>query len=173
MKARFALSELPRDLQELICEHTEAIFAVESDFTIRLRFPEVGWTSVPHVIRYELLLAPRDLRSSPEIQVTLTRFLHPAFKHSRLFRDSDACMQDALVSCFRETTFSSVSAVRLEVRHDCAEQQHEFLRFVSRKNGVQHAFHTPFWGRIERDKIDEVREKLESVFRMELEAQGK
>lgn len=170
MKARFPFSDLPPDLQRLICEHTRAMFAVESDFTIRLRFPEVGWTRVPYVIRYELLLTPRDLRSSPEIQVTLTRFLHPEFKHSRLFRESDAGMRDALGSCLRQATFSSVSAVRLETRHDCGTP-HPFLQFVSRKNGVQHAFHTPFWGRIERDKIDEVREKLESVFRMELEAQ--
>ncbi len=49
MKARFPFSDLPPDLQRLICEHTMAIFAVESDFTIRLRFPEVGWTRVPYV----------------------------------------------------------------------------------------------------------------------------
>ncbi len=168
IKSQFPWSDLSHDMQELIRDQTGTIFAVESNFTMHLRFPEVGWTNVPYVIRYELLLTPRDLSTSPEIKVTLTRFLNPAFKHSRLFRESDASMQELLVNNFKEITFSSISAVRLEMRHDCAGQ-FEFIQFVSRKHGVEHAFRTPFWSRIERNTIEEVREKFESMFYMEFD----
>ena len=164
MKSRFAYKHLSEDLQELIREHTSARFAVESDFTMRLRFPGVGWTDVPYVIRYELLLTPRDLSTGPEINVTLSRFLNPAFKHSRLFRQSDASMQKVLAENSKEISFLSVSAVRLERRHDC-----EFLQFVSRTSAVQHAFRTPFWARTERSTIQAVCEKLQSMFHMKLE----
>lgn len=158
------LSNLCDDMQELIAEHTSARFAVDSDFTMRLRFPQLGWTDVPYVIRYELLLTPRDLSTGPELNVTLTRFLNPAFMHSPLFRESDAAMQELLVKNFKEITFPSVSAVRLETRHD-----REFLQFVSREKTAEHAFRTPFWSTIERDTIEAVREKCQSVFCIEFE----
>lgn len=162
--SRFPLSNLCDDMQELIAEHTSARFAVDSDFTMRLRFPGVGWTDVPYVIRYELLLTPRNLNTGPEIKVTLTRFLNPAFQHSRLFAESDAALQELLVNNSKEISFSSVSAVRLEMRHNC-----EFLQFVSSTHASEHAFRTPFWSRIERDTIEAVREKCQSVFCMEFE----
>lgn len=158
------LSNLCDDMQELIAEHTSARFAVDSDFTMRLRFPQLGWTDVPYVIRYELLLTPRDLSTGPELNVTLTRFLNPAFMDSRLFRESDGAMQELLVNNFKEITFPSVSAVRLEMRHDC-----EFLQFVARINTAEHAFRTPFWSRIERNAIEAVRQKCQSVLYMEFE----
>ena len=73
-------------------------------------------------------------------------------------------MQEVLVNNFKEISFPSVSAVRLEMRHD-----REFLQFVSRKKTVEHAFRTPFWSRIERHTIEAVREKFQSMFCMEFE----
>lgn len=182
--SKFPWADLPDDIQTLIGKHTETIFAVESDFTMRIRFPAVGWTTVPYVIRYELLLARRCLRrisereKGPEIQVTISRFLKPAFKHSSLFADSDASMQELLVNNCKEIIFPSISAARLEMRDDCAGNVRddcagqlvwqgpiEFMQFVSRK----HAFKTPFWAKIDRNTINEVRHKLKSMFYMEFD----
>jgi hypothetical protein len=41
--SQFPWGNLSRDVQELIREHTATIFSVESEFTMRFRFPEVGW----------------------------------------------------------------------------------------------------------------------------------
>jgi len=159
---------LPEDMQDLIQDHTRTLFAVEAEATLLLRFREVGWTSVPYVIRYELVLTPRDLKMGPDVEVTLTRFLNPAFMLSRLFRESDVSMQALLVNHSKEVTFSSISGVRLEKRHDAAGQ-YEFIQFVSRTNGVERAYKTPFWSRIERNAIEQVREKLRSMFYMEFQ----
>jgi hypothetical protein len=43
---------------------------------------------------------PRDFSTRPEFEVTVTRFLDPAFKHSSLFRESDVPMQEMLVNNF-------------------------------------------------------------------------
>ena len=53
VEALFPLDALPFDMQELIRDHTATSFAVESDFTMRFRFPEVSWTNVQYVLRYE------------------------------------------------------------------------------------------------------------------------
>lgn len=89
--SQFAWGDLPRDMQDSILDHTATSFAVESYYPIHLRFSEVGWTEVPYVARYEFKLLARDvdLSTSPEIEFTLTRFLDPAFRQSRLFGESD------------------------------------------------------------------------------------
>jgi hypothetical protein len=166
VQARFPWGTLPFDMQELIRDHTATSFAVESDFTMRFRFPEVSWTNVQYVLRYEFQLMPRELSTRPEIEVRVTRVLDPAFKQSRLFIESDVSMQDMLVNNFKEIKFSAISQVKLEMRHESGEQL-PFVQFVSRANGVDRVFRTPFWSAINQNKIEELQHKLKSFFHME------
>ena len=152
VEAQFPWGTLPFDMQELIRDHTATSFAVESDFTMRFRFPEVSWANVQYVIRYEFKLMPPDLSTRPEIEVRVTRVLDPAFKQSRVFIESDVSMQEMLVNNFKEIKFSAISGVKLEMRHESGAPLH-FVKFVSRENGVEHVFRTPFWSIIERSTI--------------------
>jgi hypothetical protein len=164
--ARFPLDTLPFDMQELIRDHTATSFAVESDFTMRFRFPEVSWTNVQYVIRYEFQLMPRDLSTRPEIEVRVTRVLDPAFKQSRLFIESDVSMQDILVNNFKEIIFSKVAGVKHDIHHGTGAPV-PCVQFVSMETGVENVLRTPFWSAIEQTKIEEVRVKLKSLFHME------
>lgn len=162
----FPLDSLPIDVQEFIRAHTATSFAVESDLTMRFRFPEVSWTNVQYVLRYEFQLMPRDLNSRPEIEVRVTRVLAPAFKQSRLFIESDVSMQEMLVNNFKEVVFCNVSEVKHDIRHGTGAPV-PFVQFVSIEKGVQNVLRTPFWSAIEQAKIEEVRVKLKSMFHME------
>jgi hypothetical protein len=172
VESRFAWDGLLRDIQENILDHTATSFAVESYYPIHLRFPEVGWTEVPYVARYEFKLMrrklmPRNLSTSPEIEFILTRFLDPAFMQSRLFIESEVGTQEMLVKNFMfGETFSSLSAVRLEMRSESVGM----FQFVQKgAHGEEHLFRTPFWSRVERNTIEEVREKMATMFRVELD----
>ena len=178
--AQFAWGELTRDMRDSILGHTAASFAVESPYPIHLRFyddrfSEVCWTEVPYVARYEFKLMPRklmprDLSTSPEIEFTLTRFLDPAFTQSRLFTESEDCTQEMLLKNFMfEQTFSKLSAVRLEMRSESVGM----FQFVQNTHiqmeaqGGEILFSTPFWSRVGRNTIEEVRGKLATMFRVE------
>ena len=174
IESQFAWGDLLLDMQESILGHTAASFAVESHYPIHLRFAEVGWTEVPYVARYEFKLMPRklmprNLSTSPEIEFILTRFLDPAFMQSRLFLESEVGTQEMLVKNFMfEETFSSLSAVRLEMRSESAGM----FQFVQKgAHGEEHLFRTPFWSRVERNTIEEVREKMATMFRVGLDQQ--
>ena len=167
VEAQFPWDTLPVDMQELIREHTATSFAVESPFTMRFRFPGVGWAGVPYLIRYEFKLMPRDLSAGPEIEVRVTRALDPAFRQSRLFAESDAPMQEMLVGHYRELRFLGISGAQVEMRHESGSPL-PFVHFVSARNGAQRVLKTPCWSRLERSAIEEVREKLRAAFRMEL-----
>lgn len=174
--AQFAWGELIGDMQDSILGHTAASFAVESPYPIHLRFyddrfSEVCWTEVPYVARYEFKLMPRkllprDLSTSPEIEFTLTRFLDPAFTQSPLFTESEDCTQEMLLKDFMfERTFSMLSAVRLEMRGESVGM----FQFVQKgAQGGEILFGTPFWSRVGRNTIEEVRGKLATMFRVEL-----
>lgn len=179
--AQFAWGELIGDMQDSILGHTAASFAVESPYPIHLRFyddrfSEVCWTEVPYVARYEFKLMPRkllprDLSTSPEIEFTLTRFLDPAFTQSRLFTESDSSTQEMLLKNFMfERTFSMLSAVRLEMRGESVGM-FQFVKKDHHQKGAQGGeilFGTPFWSRVGRNTIEEVRGKLATMFRVEL-----
>jgi hypothetical protein len=169
IQSQFAWDDLSRDMQGSILDHTATSFAVESYYPIHLRFSEVGWTEVPYVARFEFKLMKRKrlLSTSPEIEFTLTRFLDPVFKQSRLFEESDVSMQEILEKNFNFTeTFSLISAVRLEMR---SESVGLFQLVQTSKDGTEHVFRTPFWSRVELNTIEEVRERLETMFRMEFD----
>jgi hypothetical protein len=166
MESQFAWGKLPFDMRKLIRDHTGTSFAMESCYPICLRFPEVGWTKVPYVARYEFKLRPRDLNKSPEIEFTLTRFLDPAFRQSRLFEESDVSMQEMLENNFNfKETFSSISAVRLEMRSESVC----LFKFVqTREDGTEHVLKTPFWSRVDHNTIEVVRERLQTMFYTEM-----
>ena len=179
--AQFAWGALICDMQDSILGHTAASFAVESPYPIHLRlyddrFSEVCWTEVPYVARYEFKLMPRkllprDLSTSPEIEFTLTRFLDPAFTQSRLFTESEDCTQEMLLKNFMfEQTFSKLSAVRLEMRSESVGmfQFVQNTHIQKEAQGGEILFSTPFWSRVGRNTIEEVRGKLATMFRVEL-----
>jgi hypothetical protein len=170
VEAQFPWNILPFDMQELIRDHTATSFAVDSDFTMCFRFPGGSWANVRYLIRYEFKLMPRDLRTRPEIEVRVTRVLDPAFKQSRLFIESDVSMQEMLMDNHKEIKFSAISGVKVEMRHASGAPV-PFVQFVStasQENGAERVFRTPFWSKMERDTIEEVRAKLRSRFHMEL-----
>ena len=173
-ESQFAWDELPRDMQDSILDHTLTSFAVESCYPVQLRFSEVGWRLVPYVARYEFTLMPRKkllstspetkftISARPEIKFTLTRFLDPVFKQSRLFEESDVSMQEMLENYFNfEETFSMITAVRFEMR---SESVGLFQFIQTTKEGTEHVLKTPFWSRVERNAIEQVRERLKTMF---------
>lgn len=162
--SKFPFDNLPPEMQAMIISYTWTSFAVESAFKMRLRLGAASWTDVPYLIRYDLQLPPRCLRKPPEMNVRLTRYLNPAFKHSRLFEESDASIQEMLENNSKQTTFLSICAVRLEMRRH-AEGPFEFLQFESRT----HVFRTPYWSRIERSAIEDVRKQCRATIYMEFE----
>lgn len=76
-------------------------------------------------------------------------------------------MQEVLVHNFNfKETFSSIASVRLEMRSESVG----LLQFVQRRaHATEHVFITPFWSRVERNAIEEVREKLQTMFCMKLD----
>lgn len=177
IKSHFDWDELPLDMQGSILDHTLTSFAVESCYPVQLRFSEVGWRSVPYVARYEFTLMPRKkflskspeteftISANPEIEFTLTRFLDPVFKQSRLFEESGVSMQEMLENYFNfEETFSKITAVGFEMR---SESVGLFQFIQTTKEGTEHVLKTPFWSRVERNTIEEVRERLETMFYVE------
>jgi hypothetical protein len=161
----FPFNELPLDVQRHVLAHTATSFTVQSDSTMCFRFPEVSWYNVPYVICYEFKLLPRNFDTQAEMEVRVSRFLKPEFKHSRLFSEVDVSMQEMLVNNFKEITFSSVSAARLELRN----RSLQFIQFISRTHGEEHVYVTPYWSHIERNVIQQVRERLKSMFHMEFD----
>ena len=161
----FPLDKLPRDMQKLVLAHTATSFAVHSDCMMCFRFPEVSWYNVPYVICYEFNLRPRNFDTHAEMDVRVSRFLKPEFKLSRLFSEVDVSMQEMLVNNFKEITFLSVSAARLELRNGSLQ----FIQFISRTHGEEHVYVTPYWSHIERNVIQQVRERLKSMFHMEFD----
>jgi hypothetical protein len=156
---------MPYDLQKLVRDLTETSFAVESVSILRFRFPEGGWMKVPYLIRYEFKLLPRNLRDSPEFEVRVSRALDPGFKQSNMFRYSDSSMQEMLVNNFKEVRFSAISGVQLSMRVG-PRAPLTFLKFVPKNKSY---LITPWWSFIEDKTIEEVREKLKSMFHMEFE----
>jgi hypothetical protein len=176
-ESKFDWVELPLDMQGSILDHTLTSFAVESCYPVQLRFSEVGWRLVPYVARYEFTLMPRKkllstspetkftISASPEIKFTLTRFLDPVFKQSRLFEESDVSMQEMLENYFNfEETFPMITAVRFEMR---SESVGLFQFIQTTKEGTEHVLKTPFWSRVERNTIEQVRERLKTMFYVE------
>jgi hypothetical protein len=105
------------------------------------------------------------ISASPEIEFTLTRFLDPVFKQSRLFEESDVSMQEMLENYFNfEETFSKITAVGFEMR---SESVGLFQFIQTTKAGTEHVLKTPFWSRVERNTIEEVRERLKTMFYVE------
>ena len=159
---------MPRDLQDLIREHTATVFFVEAESTLRLRLQDAGWTAVPYVIRYEFALAQRDryFNTHPEFEVTISRMLDPSFERSRLFTESDAATQQMLLANHKRVQFSGISAARLEMRRQSAGpcEVAAFVQFVS----GAHAFRTPCWSFLERSAVEDVREQLRTRFCMNL-----
>ena len=76
-------------------------------------------------------------------------------------------MQEMLLNHYRELRFLAISGVQVEMRHESGSPL-PFVHFVSTRNGAKRVFKTPCWSKLERSAIEEVREKLRSVFRMEL-----
>ena len=168
---------MPRDLQDLIREHTATVFSVEAESTLRLRLPEAGWTAVPYVIRYDFALARRDryFNKSAEFEVTISRMLDPSFERSMLFTESDAATQQMLLANHKRIQFSGISAARLEMRRQSAGpcEVAAFVQFVAGGSGGSggsggHAFRTPCWSFLERSAVEDVRERLKTRFGMDV-----
>jgi hypothetical protein len=70
---------LDEHIQELIRDHTAASFAVEHRDDTYVWFPELDSRDVPHIVRYEFKLMRRSLSRGPELEVSISRTLDPAF----------------------------------------------------------------------------------------------
>jgi hypothetical protein len=100
----------------------------------------------------------------------VTRSLHPAFKNTSLFMDSNVSLQKTLSAQYREITISSICAINI-VRHKHCDAVSDFIECVTQANGVTRACKTPFWCGIESGAIRELMQKLKTCFCMEVKSE--
>ena len=184
--ANSGYDDLTGDLRVLIRRHTAAEFVVEQRSVAR-RHSQVTRTLLhtPRILRFEFQLKPRTATAYPEISVRITRnLLDPAYRRSR----EDDELDEAEVREFEEfevgfattETFSSINKVCVVVD----KENSNFGHFAFFQNTPCHDSSNPHalrerpvrvtWNkrpRVTRQTWKEVRQKLESVFRMELHAE--
>jgi hypothetical protein len=164
------LDELPDDLQRLVRKHTAASFVVEH------REPEelIGlsdntqFSLVPVILRYEFKLQ-RRLASGPQMQARITRRLDPVHRQSDKYTHAPKYFQDALEdACKCEQVFAPFSALQVRMHKPFSG----LLCFVRGLDGPYFPLEThelaDEWTECPRTVVAELREKLRTVFGVEL-----
>ena len=166
-------SENPAE-DSLIRRHTAASFVVEQRHVQRVSLCSTDWgpsrsINVPHTTRFKFELRP-GTSSYPELTVTLSCQVDPTFKHSREFEELDAADQSIIASGDAERTFSSIARVRVRQDKRHMDSGHFELVEVQHRGSesVEVVHKTPHWSRVYRRWWWEVRDKLDSMFQMEL-----
>jgi len=173
---QFRWHDLDRDVHELILDHTAASFAVERRGTEFNDFPEFGMRLVPTITRYEFKLMRRRLSRGPELEVSISRTLDPAFMQRREWIESDIDEQESLAKRWQTTaTFSSISKTIVLL---FSEYQGAFKFVRTTPDGAEEVLDTPFWSKFElpakRNKgiLEEVRNNFKTILHMNCVLEG-
>jgi hypothetical protein len=160
--------ELPRDAQWLVLKHTGARFVVthrfqEDPLQINLPFDMFWPYWVPVIVRYEFRLLPRRA-SGPEMIARFTLSLDPAIRQLREWRNMSA-QHKAIFDRpggYIAREFQPFSQLEFD-GFDDSDKLFCFLR-----RGQEHIEVAPRWSRFDDDVLTQVREKMETVFRLPL-----
>jgi hypothetical protein len=163
--------ELPRDAQWLVLKHTGARFVVtrrtqEEPYQLGLPY-DIFWPYfVPVIVLYEFRLLPRRA-SGPEMIARFTLSLDPAAirqlpewrymsaQHKAIFDSPGGYM-----AC----EFEPFSELRFDEPHHLGK----LFCFLRRGQEPQHTEVAPRWSSFDDDVLTQVREKMETVFRLPL-----
>jgi hypothetical protein len=160
--------ELPRDAQWLVLKHTGARFVVtrrfqEDPLLINLPFDMFWPYDVPVIVRYEFRLLPRRA-SGPEMIARFTLSLDPAIRQLREWRNMSA-QHKAIFDrpgCYMAREFEPFS----QLEFDGLDGSAQIFCFLRR--GQEHIEVAPRWSRFDDSVLTQVREKMETVFRLPL-----
>ena len=177
----------------MIRSHTAAHFVVQQSQTVRVNGIVDGIRiSMKWILRIEFKLMPRTVFSHPEFSMRMTEVLDPMYMRSPEFKVlSEALSQEKLQQldnfvrkreAMNQVTFPAIE--RLFVRLDTQNEGELLVKVPFGKPRVQHRgcteecfsrsgmtvriVTTPVWCAVLRTTWEEVREKLKSVFHMEL-----
>jgi hypothetical protein len=150
--------ELPRDAQWLVLKHTGARFVVTrhtQEEPLQIGLPNsMFWPYfVPVIVRYEFRLLPRRA-SGPEMTARFTLSLDPA-----AIRQSPEWHRPG---CYMTREFQPFSELRFDEPH------HLGKLFCFLRRGQEHIEVASRWSRFDDDVLMQVREKMETVFRLPL-----
>jgi hypothetical protein len=161
--------ELPRDAQWLVLKHTGARFVVtrrtqEEPYQLGLPY-DIFWPYfVPVIVRYEFRLLPRRA-SGPEMIARFTLSLDPAAIRTspewRYMSAEDHAVFDR-PGCYMAREFEPFSQLEFD-GFDDSDKLFCFLR-----TGPQDFEVAPRWSRFDDSVLTQVREKMETVFRLPL-----
>lgn len=171
-----AFHEMPEHLMRFLRKHTAASFVVQWHTNYYQGWiGDTNFGDVPVIIRYEFKLQRRR-ESFPEIIARITRVLDPAFKQMELYRNLPANLQFELENrhAKREYVTQSFSALRVK-RYPAFENSgnvcYRFYFVRIHADGTESFEISKAWCSCSPAIVEEVRKKLESEFRMQLEFQ--
>ncbi len=181
------LHELPRELQMKVFRHTFAKFDVQVITIDHYNIAHQGECYrgiIPVLHRYEFKLARRREDSGPELRARFSWAVDPFFKTTGGCRQMSPAMHCAIERSVRRSVeippFSELRvdlAVEVEALSeplsDAAEKPSRFY-FIRRGDlgrDQPHVEFSPMWSSLYLDNIEEVRDKLKTVFRMDLRDQ--
>jgi hypothetical protein len=166
---KFDFSVLDEGVLDLMRNHTAVSFAVERiDFDEKERFENFGWRHVPFIVRYEFTRR-RSLSRAGELEIIISKRLHPAFKESREWKESNNKVHQYLEKEYNETvTFSSISAVEIY----SFDEETAIFQFEQRtERGPKEVLKAPWWSKFglpcKRDKgiLQEVLDGFRSILK--------
>ena len=170
--------DLTGDLRVLICRHTAGRFVVETEsFSYNRDILPGERLQIRWILRLEFELKPRTASDYPEISVKMSETLDPAYRHSQEFAQLHEAKVQQLETFVRtheakyRRTTSKINKVCVEVDFKEAWFGHfEFFEFRPLPHQLDEIPILQDWMPVvERGMIDEVREKLKSVFNMDLD----
>jgi hypothetical protein len=179
------LHELPRELQKEVLRHTFAEFDVKGWSFDRYNVEHQGecFRGVISVLhRYEFKLARRRGDSGPELRARFSWAVDPFFKETGGWRQMSPAMHGAIERAVsRSVEIPPFSELRVDLAvevlsaplSDAGEKPSRFY-FVRRGDlgrDQPHVEFSPTWSSLYRENIEEVRDKLKTVFRMDLRDQ--
>jgi hypothetical protein len=162
--------EMPRDAQWLVLKHTGARFVVthrfqEDPLQINLPFDMFWPYFVPVIVGYEFRLLPRRA-SGPEMIARFTLSLDPAIRQLPEWRNMSA-QHKAIFDRpggYMAREFEPFSQLKFDEPHHLGKR----FCFLRRGQQPQQTEVAPRWSRFDDSVLTQVREKMETVFRLPL-----
>jgi hypothetical protein len=192
LQPRLGYADLNRDVRSRIRQHTAARFVVEQRETIRMAgIVDRELIRTPWIRRFEFELKPRTVSSNPQFSMRITDVLDPTYRRSREFAELSTRLSPTQLQMFdnniredeasKQVTFPSIQRIFVLPRNQelgqfalveaCGEPGvcDRHYRFLTTPSGSVGVVQTPSWCRVFRSTWEEVHEKLQSLFHMELE----
>ena len=163
-------NDMPSHVQWLVLKHTGARFVVthrfqEDPLQINLPFDMFWPYFVPVIVRYEFRLLPRRA-SGPEMIARFTLSLDPAIRQLPEWRHMSAQHRAIFdrPGGYMDREFEPFS----QLKFDGFDDSDKLFCFLRRGQEPQHTEVASRWSRFDDSVLTEVREKMETVFRLPL-----